>query len=57
MSALESVFSVAQQKCRVDTEASYSSHLRPEKEYQEKLGVLKWPLLELRRKSICLVQM
>ena len=28
-----------------------------EKEYQERLGVLKWPSLELRRKFICLVQM
>ena len=28
-----------------------------EKEYQERLYVLKWPLFELRRKSICLVQM
>ena len=28
-----------------------------EKEYQERLGVLKWPSLELRRNFICLVQM
>ena len=28
-----------------------------EKEYQERLGVLKWPSLELRRKFTCLVQM
>ena len=28
-----------------------------EKEHQERLGVLKWPSLELRRKFICLVQM
>ena len=28
-----------------------------EKEYQERLEVLKWPSLELRRKFICLVQM
>ena len=28
-----------------------------EKEYQERLGTLKWPSLELRRKFICLVQM
>ena len=28
-----------------------------EKEYQERLYVLEWPLLELRRKFICLVQM
>ena len=28
-----------------------------EKEYQERLGFLKWPSLELRRKFICLVQM
>ena len=28
-----------------------------EKEYQERLGVLKWPSLELRRKFPCLVQM
>ena len=30
---------------------------RSEKEYQERLGVLKWRSLELRRKFICLVQM
>ena len=28
-----------------------------EKECQERLGVLKWPSLELRKKFICLVQM
>ena len=28
-----------------------------EREYQERLGVLKWPSLELRRRFICLVQM
>ena len=28
-----------------------------EKEYQERLKVLKWPSLELRRKFACLVQM
>ena len=28
-----------------------------EKEYQERLGALKWPSLELRRKFICLVRM
>ena len=28
-----------------------------EKEYQERLGVLKWPSLALRRRFICLVQM
>ena len=28
-----------------------------EKEYQERLGVLKWPSLELLRNFICLVQM
>ena len=27
-----------------------------EKEYQERLGILKWPSLELRKKFICLVQ-
>ena len=27
------------------------------KEYQGRLGILKWPLLQLRRKFICLVQM
>ena len=30
---------------------------RSEKKYQERLGVLKWPSLELRRKFISLVQM
>ena len=29
---------------------------RKEKEYQERLGILKWPSLELRKKFICLVQ-
>ena len=58
MSLLESVFSEAY------IESIELIHRRPtrvicgsEKEYQERLGVLKWPSLELRRKFICLVQM
>ena len=57
MSLLESVFSEAH------IESIELIHRRPtrvicgsEKEYQERLGVLKWPSLELRRKFICLVQ-
>ena len=45
-------------KSRVDIEARATPVIcGSEKEYQERLGALKWPSLELRRKFICLVQM
>lgn len=40
---------------RVDTVASHSKHLRPDQ--RKNIRVLKWPLLELRRQFIGLVQM
>ena len=49
MKHIKSIESIQRQATRVIC--------RSEKECQERLGVLKWPSLELRRKFICLVQM
>ena len=58
LSGLESVFSEAHQKYRVNTDASQLESFADQRKNirRSRLGVLKWPSLELRKKFICLVQ-